>query len=127
MQRWSLSMAKAYVSLWARGKDTDEAMHEIDHDTDRSAGIVAAAFLENQLEDTLRMHLCDDPKVAQLQWERQEVTPASVTVGPDAYASLFYIQDDGLLKFTTLVEPRHFPKSRKGREDLLGHSEGNFS
>jgi hypothetical protein len=50
-----------------------------------------------------------------LQWERQELAgTAAVTVGPDAYASLFYVQDDGLLKFTTLAELVHFPKAKKG-------------
>lgn len=50
-----------------------------------------------------------------LQWERQELAgSASVTVGPDAYAILFYVQDDGLLKFTTIDQPTNFPIAEKG-------------
>jgi hypothetical protein len=38
----------------------DEAMHEMETDSDRAAGLVAATFLENQLEDNIRKNLRDD-------------------------------------------------------------------
>jgi hypothetical protein len=49
-----------------------------------------------------------------LSWERQEVLPPRIIVGPDAFASLLFVQEDGLLRFTPIVDIGHFPQPDKG-------------
>jgi hypothetical protein len=44
-----------------------------------------------------------------LQWDRQESLWPELTVGTDAFFSLFFIQDDGLLEFTSSSSLVHFP------------------
>lgn len=45
------------------------------------------------------------------------------TVGPDAIAALFFVQDDGVLAFTPMLSPRgelasHFPREHRGASTL---------
>jgi hypothetical protein len=59
-------------------------------------------------------------EIMPLSWVRQELHRLLTrTVGPDAIASLFFVQDDGVLGFTPALTPQgglatHFPRSHKG-------------
>ncbi len=51
----------------------------------------------------------------QLWWVRQEALPLALDIGPEADASLLFVQEDGKLSFTPLIFPNHFPQPQKGQ------------
>jgi hypothetical protein len=59
-------------------------------------------------------------EIMPITWERQELYPLLTrTIGSDQIASLFFIQEDGVLGFTPAVTPTgtlaaHFPREHKG-------------
>ena len=48
-----------------------------------------------------------------LTWDRQEVLGPELTIGADAFFSLFYIRSDGLLVFTPSRSLKHFPAEHR--------------
>jgi hypothetical protein len=52
-----------------------------------------------------------------LGWVRQEVLPLRLTIGADAYAALFFVQQDGSFHFTPIVQLVQFPPLRQGSVD----------
>jgi hypothetical protein len=59
------------------------------------------------------------PEEVELTWVRQEILPLAPDIGRNAKAdaSLLYVRDDGVLSFTPLVFPNHFPRPPSGRVD----------
>ena len=52
-------------------------------------------------------------------WQRQESNPLLTrTVGTDALATLFYVQEDGVLEFTPMIPVSHFPLTHHGTTTL---------
>lgn len=63
-------------------------------------------------------------EIMPLMWQRQELYPLRTrTIGADAIAALFYVQDDGTLGFVPALSPggglaTHFPREHAGRSTL---------
>lgn len=53
-----------------------------------------------------------------LWWVRQEILPLERDIGPEADATLLFVQDDGTFVFTPLIAPNHFPKPQIGRAEF---------
>ena len=63
-------------------------------------------------------------EIMPLSWVRQELQPLLTrTVGPDATAALFFVQDDGMFAFTPMISPAgtlplHFPREHRNANTL---------